>query len=59
MDSMRTCSRKFKLLQEQILYCDVGLLGYACPENINEIFNMAKLGVFGFKGYLLPPPGIS
>lgn len=42
-------------MEQEALYCDIGLLGQATPENVGEVGEMSELGVFGFKGYLIPP----
>jgi dihydroorotase-like cyclic amidohydrolase len=57
MDTAASCRERVNEVYDETLHCDVGLLGYVGPGNLDELDTMARFGVLGFKGYLIPPAG--
>ncbi|CAG9313333.1 DAL1_2 [Blepharisma stoltei] len=50
-------SHKLNSLEEISLYCDIGFLAHVDMNSLSEMEDLAKAGIMGFKGYLLPPSG--
>lgn len=50
-------SHRINSLDEVTLYCDIGFLAHLDMSTISEIQDLSQSGIFGFKGYLVPPSG--
>jgi hypothetical protein len=57
METAGQVNERMEELEKEVLYSDIGLLGYIGPNNLAEVSKVAHLGVFGFKGFMIAPAG--